>query len=141
MILPFLFPSIPPHFEKLRNHTICLRTFFTLICIFSSLYSTITGSDNLNDGFLSSSSVHSTKYHFSASITVPNTLSISYSSSISLALRLRQIRDDPICNCSLCKALFKVISFNFDYYRKIEISLSIITLDEFFWDYFEVFHV
>src|SRR2546425_4190624 len=61
-----------------------------------SLYTTVTGSDTLNDGFPSLSSEHSIKYHSDASVTIPNTLSTSCPLSISSALRLR-VKVDSIC--------------------------------------------
>src|SRR5206468_9823439 len=79
-----------------NNHTICPRTFSTLACKFLSLYTTVTGSDSLNDGFPSLSSEHSIKYHSDASVTIPNTLSTSCPLSISSALRLRD-KVDSIC--------------------------------------------
>src|SRR4051794_29627477 len=79
-----------------NNHTICPRTFSTLACKFSSLYTTVTGSDSLNDGFPSLSCGHSIKYHLDASVTIPNTLFTSCSLLISLALHLRD-KVDSIC--------------------------------------------
>src|SRR5215211_6623308 len=95
-LLTFAF-SVAYHFCASSNsHTIWPRTFSTLVCKFSSLYTTVTGSDSLNDGFPSLSSEHSIKYHSDASVTIPNTLSTSCPLSISSALRLRD-KVDSIC--------------------------------------------
>ena len=71
-------------------------TFFTLAHKFLSLYITVTGSNNLNDGFLSLSNEHFIKYHSDTSITIPNTLFTSYPLSISSTLCLHD-KVDSIC--------------------------------------------
>ncbi|GET50964.1 uncharacterized protein OCT59_028526 [Rhizophagus irregularis] len=64
-----------------------------MTCMLSLLYTALAGSDNLNDGFPTSSKVYSIKYHSLASVT----LSTTSPSSISSALRLRPVNDDSIC--------------------------------------------
>ena len=60
-----------------NNHAICPRTFLTMFSIFSSLYTTTTGSDSLNHSLSWSSSEHSIKYHSFTSVMILKVLPVN----------------------------------------------------------------